>query len=105
MPERLTTTNRVLFDLNPVNDRPEFTTSTTYIEAPEDGGQALSGRMVELMRAAGIPNGLTDLGYDAGDMAALAEGAFAQQRLLAIAPCPVSKEDLANLYVDAMRYW
>ncbi len=34
--DRLTTDNRVVFALNPVNDRPEFTLVDTYIEAPED---------------------------------------------------------------------
>ena len=36
VPDRLTTLNRVQFNLNPVNDRPEFLALTRSIEAPED---------------------------------------------------------------------
>jgi alcohol dehydrogenase class IV len=72
---------------------------------PEDGGRALAERLIELMRAAGIPNGLSDLGYGTDDIPALVEGAYSQQRLLAISPRPVSKGDLTELYADAMRYW
>ncbi len=36
VPDRLISTNRVLLNLNPVNDRPVFTVSTTNIEVPED---------------------------------------------------------------------
>ena len=38
-------------------------------------------------------------------MPALAEGAFAQQRPLVMAPRTVSKQDLEGLYRDALRYW
>ena len=71
----------------------------------ESAGRVLADRLIELMRAAGIPNGLSDLGYAESDIPALAEGADAQQRLLAISPRPVSKGDLADLYADALRYW
>jgi VCBS repeat-containing protein len=36
VPDRLTSTNRVFLNLNPVNDRPEFSVGTTYVEVPED---------------------------------------------------------------------
>src|SRR6201987_417858 len=34
-----------------------------------EAGEALAGRGIELMRAVGIPNGLADLGFRAGDVA------------------------------------
>ncbi|MGB7345427.1 MAG: Ig-like domain-containing protein [Pirellulaceae bacterium] len=37
--DRLTTTNTIFFDLNPVNDRPEFTVANPRPEASEDSGR------------------------------------------------------------------
>lgn len=73
--------------------------------APEDAGPALAQAFIDMMRAAGIPNGLTDLDYGESDVPDLVEGAYRQQRLLTLAPRTVEKEDLEALYRDAMRYW
>jgi alcohol dehydrogenase class IV len=72
---------------------------------PADAGAALAGKFTEMMRAAGIPNGLGDLDYSESDVPTLAEGAYRQQRLLTLAPRKVDKDDLEVLYRDAMRYW
>lgn len=72
---------------------------------PEGAGAALADRLIALMRATGLPNGLSGIGYGEEDIPALAAGAIAQQRLLSIAPLPVSEQDLHELYRDAMRYW
>ena len=73
--------------------------------APEHAGAVLSGRVIALMREAGLPNGLAGLGYGAADIPALVDGAFPQQRLLQNSPRDVTREDLAGIYADAMRYW
>lgn len=73
--------------------------------ADEDAGAVLADRLIALMRATGLPNGLSALGYGPDDIPGLVGGAMAQQRLLSIAPCPVGEEDLRALYADAMRYW
>ncbi len=73
--------------------------------SPEDGGDLLATRLIAMMRATGLPNGLSALGYTDADIPGLVTGAAAQQRLLTIAPRPVSDEDLRGLYRDAMRYW
>jgi alcohol dehydrogenase class IV len=52
-----------------------------------------------------MPNGIGALGYGDADVAALAEGAYAQQRLLANSPVPVSEDDLQRLYRGAASYW
>ncbi len=70
-----------------------------------DAGEVLAGRIIELMRACSIPNGLRGVGYDEGDLAALVRGAHAQQRLLTNAPCEMSPAVLSALFGDAMRYW
>jgi alcohol dehydrogenase class IV len=71
----------------------------------EQAGDVLASKLIALMRKTGIPNGLQDLNYSEKDIAALASGAYQQQRLLTIAPRTVSEEHLVALYQDAMRYW
>ena len=70
-----------------------------------DAGEALAGRVVELMRAAGMPNGLAALGFGAADVDALATGAEPQYRVIRNAPKDVSRDDLKSLFSAAMRYW
>ncbi len=71
----------------------------------EEAGELLAGRLIEMMRACGVPNGLAGLNYDESDAADLAEGAFKQQRLLKLSPVAVDVTTLESLYRDAMRYW
>ena len=73
--------------------------------APEDAGEILAQAFIALMRETGLPSGIAALGYGEADVPALAEGAYAQQRPLVMAPRSVSKQDLEGLYRDAMRYW
>lgn len=73
--------------------------------APEQAGEILANAFIALMRETGLPSGIAALGYSEADVPALAEGAFAQQRPLVMAPCAVTKSDLEAMYRDAMRYW
>lgn len=73
--------------------------------APGDAGEILAQSFIRLMRETGLPSGIAALGYNEADVPALAEGAFAQQRPLVMAPRSVSKADLEGLYRDALRYW
>ena len=70
-----------------------------------EAGEALARRVIELMRAAGIPNGLSDLGFTPNDADALAAGAEPQWRVIRNAPKDVSREDLKALFKAAMKYW
>ena len=72
---------------------------------PEDAGEILAQAFMRLMRETGLPSGIAALGYTERDVTALAEGAYAQQRPLVMAPRSVSKEDLEGLYRNALRYW
>jgi hydroxyacid-oxoacid transhydrogenase len=72
---------------------------------PTDAGEVLSGELVRIMRAVGMPNGLGGVGYTEDDVAALTEGAYPQQRLLQNAPREMDKPVLAELFRQAMRYW
>ncbi|MFQ5958485.1 MAG: hydroxyacid-oxoacid transhydrogenase [Alphaproteobacteria bacterium] len=71
----------------------------------DDAGEVIGGRIVELMKAAGIPNGISGVGYGAADIPALTAGAFPQKRLLDNAPRDVGEHDLDALYADALSYW
>jgi hydroxyacid-oxoacid transhydrogenase len=73
--------------------------------AAVDSGEVLAKHLIALMKATGIPNGISGVGYDERDVAALSEGAFAQQRLLTNAPREVKRDDLGRLFRGAMRYW
>lgn len=72
---------------------------------PDDAGDRLADRIVELMRETGMPNGLRGVGYGEEDLGALTEKAVPQKRLLDNAPCPVSGEDLLDLFRAALAYW
>ena len=72
---------------------------------PEEAGPALADRLIELMQATDMPNGLRGVGYDAGDVPALVEGSLPQRRLLDNAPIEVDREVLTALYEGALSYW
>ncbi|WNG58723.1 iron-containing alcohol dehydrogenase [Archangium gephyra] len=72
---------------------------------PGDAGEVLAGKLIQLMRAVGIPNGLGGVGYSDADLAALTEGAYPQQRLLQNAPREMTKPVLTGLFRQALRYW
>jgi alcohol dehydrogenase class IV len=72
---------------------------------PEDAGTVLADSLVRLMRAVGMPNGLSAVGYADADCATLVDGAWPQQRLLQNAPVECDKPLLATLFQGAVRYW
>ena len=73
--------------------------------APEDSGAALAEELVRIMRAVGMPNGLAAVGYADADCQNLADGAFAQQRLLQNGPVQADKPLLERLFHGAFHYW
>lgn len=73
--------------------------------APEDAGEVLAKRVIELMRATGMPNGLSALGFGPDDVDALATGAEPQYRVIRNAPVDIGREELRSLFGSAMRYW
>jgi alcohol dehydrogenase class IV len=70
-----------------------------------DAGDVLAGRVIELMRATAMPNGLTELGFDASHLDALATGAEPQYRVIRNAPKDVGRDDLKSLFGAALSYW
>ena len=72
---------------------------------PDDAGQVLADRVIAMMRATGIPNGLRGVGYSEDDLEALTERAFPQKRLLDNAPLAIDRDALKGLFRDALSYW
>jgi alcohol dehydrogenase class IV len=73
--------------------------------AQEDAGAVLAEDLVRIMRAVGMPNGLSAVGYTEADCASLADGAWPQQRLLRNAPVDSDQAMLAEMFGGALRYW
>ena len=71
----------------------------------EDGGEILADQIISMMRDTGIPNGLSGVGYSMSDLDALTDRSFAQKRLIDNGPLPVARNELKELFHDAMSYW
>jgi alcohol dehydrogenase class IV len=70
-----------------------------------DAGEVLAGRIIELMRATRMPNGLSALGFDEAHVDALAKGSEPQYRVIKNAPVDIDQDALRTLFRSAMRYW
>jgi alcohol dehydrogenase class IV len=72
---------------------------------PAEAGALVSRALVDLMRAAGIPNGVGGVGYGEGDVDALSRGAIVQKRLVDNAPMLVDEPAMRALFRGALSYW
>ncbi|HMA31189.1 MAG TPA: hydroxyacid-oxoacid transhydrogenase [Casimicrobiaceae bacterium] len=70
-----------------------------------DAGEVLAGRVIELMKAAKMPNGLDALGFGEAQLDALATGAEPQYRVIKNAPVDVGRDEIKALFRAALRYW
>lgn len=71
----------------------------------DDAGEVLANRMIELMKATGMPNGLRAIGFNEDNVTALAASSIRQGRAIANAPRESNLVDLENMYRDALAYW
>jgi alcohol dehydrogenase class IV len=72
---------------------------------PGDAGEILATRIIELMRATNMPNGIGALGFGESEVDALATGAEPQYRVIKNAPIDVDRDVLKRLFRAALRYW
>ncbi len=70
-----------------------------------DAGPILATRIIDIMRALAMPNGVSGVGYAEEDLPALVRGTAAQERLLANAPIETDPLTLAALFRGAAAYW
>ncbi len=71
----------------------------------KEAGSLLAQRVIDLMKATGIPNGLKGVGYTEDDLENLTDGAIPQQRLIDNAPLPIDREQLKELFKKSLVYW
>lgn len=71
----------------------------------DEAGEILAGAIVDLMRKAGMPNGLSAVGYGPDDVDALVEGTLPQHRVTKLSPRPFGPEELRDLFLDSMTCW
>jgi len=87
---------RFTYDADP--ERHHRVAELLHGEPLEDPGpDTLPQVLLTLMRDVGAPTSIREFGYTEDDVAALAEGAMKQQRLLVIAPKEATEQDLAAI--------
>jgi len=70
-----------------------------------EAGECLAGRIIDLMRRAGMPDGLASIGYAESDLDALVESTLPQQRIIAVSPRTPDPASFRQLFLDSMRLW
>ncbi len=73
--------------------------------SPSEVGEALSGKIIEMMRTTNMPNGISELGFSADMVNALADSSIRQSRAIANAPKVANLDDMKSIYSDALSYW
>lgn len=72
---------------------------------PADAGELLAERVIDLMWATGMPNGLSAIGYGENDVDDLVAGTLPQHRVTKISPRPVDAAALKELFLGSMVLW
>jgi hydroxyacid-oxoacid transhydrogenase len=72
---------------------------------PDDAGDLLAGALIDIMKATGMPNGLSALGYGPDDVDELVAGTLPQHRVTKLSPKPAGEAELRELFLDSMVLW
>lgn len=68
-------------------------------------GNTLADGVVNIMRAIGVPNGLSGVGYTVDDLDALTDKGWKQRRVVENSARPITKEEMRAMFEGAMSYW
>jgi hydroxyacid-oxoacid transhydrogenase len=71
----------------------------------EEAGDILASAILSLMKIAGVPNGLSAVGFQTGDVDKLVEGTLPQQRVISLSPRPFTRDDLKTLFLNSFKCW
>ena len=71
---------------------------------PDEAGEVVAGRIIELMKKTDMPDGIGDLGFGEVDVKALAASTIRQGRAIANAPRETNLQDIENIYAAAISY-
>lgn len=83
----------------------QFLKANTKGADKNDSGEIVATRIIELMRAVNIPNGLQGVGFTKEDIKSLAESSIRQARAIGNSPRETNLVDIENIYSDALSYW
>jgi hydroxyacid-oxoacid transhydrogenase len=83
----------------------ELIGADTHGAAPDDAGEILAQAVIEVMKKAGMPNGLRAVGYTPDDVDALVEGVLPQHRVTKLSPRPATAADFKQMFLDSMTIW
>ncbi len=72
---------------------------------PDDAGEVVANRIVELMKSTSAPNGLSGVGFSQNDVKAMAASSIRQSRAIANAPKVANQADMESIYANAISYW
>jgi hydroxyacid-oxoacid transhydrogenase len=72
---------------------------------PDEAGGLLAGAIVAIMKQAGMPNGLSAVGFGPSDLDGLVAGTMPQHRVTKLSPRPASANDLRHLFLESMTIW
>ena len=72
---------------------------------PQDSGEILQKRIIELMKQAHMPDGLSGVGFTPDDVKALAESSVRQGRAIKNCPRETNLVDIENIYNAAISYY
>ncbi len=71
----------------------------------KDAGDVIAKEIIKLMRATGMPNGLSEVEFGPNDIEELVQGTLPQHRVTKLSPRPASAEDLRQLFTESMTLW
>ncbi len=71
----------------------------------KDAGEVIAKEIIKLMRATGMPNGLSEVEFGSNDIEELVQGTLPQHRVTKLSPRPASAEDLRQLFTESMTLW
>jgi len=75
-------------------------------DVPEsEAGNVLADTLINIMKATGMPNGLSAIGFMEDDLERLVAGTLKQQRLTVLSPREVDAAAVEAMFREAMTYW
>ena len=72
---------------------------------PADAGEVVAARIISLMRATGIPNGIGGVGLTQEDASELAQSTIRQRRAIGNAPRDTGLTEITRIFEGAVNYW
>ena len=72
---------------------------------PEEAGEVLANRIIQLMRQLGMPDGIAAVGYTEADIPELVAGTLPQHRITKLSPVPAGEKELTALFQDSLKLW